>query len=44
MKMKIVFSLIVLLFLAGCEDMGGFDDWGRGWGHGEGHGWGHGDD
>ena len=42
--MKIIIAVMLLLFLTGCEDLGGFDGWGRGWGHGEGHGWGHGGD
>ena len=41
--MKIIIAILLLVFLAGCDDLGGFDGWGRGegWGHGEGDGWGH---
>ena len=46
--MKTIIVLIMFMLLAGCEDLGGFGDWGHGegngWGHGEGNGWGHGGD
>ena len=36
--MKIIIAVMLLLFLTGCENLGGFDGWGRGEGHGRGHG------